>query len=93
MSALIPSGNGIITTGDTVGDTVTDSTVNVVTDLVTTSGGGLEGLAQNTAANALNQLALGSTLGAASDGLTGAATDAWDSLNLDVLIPSKIWTL
>jgi hypothetical protein len=44
-SSLIPSGNGIIPTGGSVGDTLTDGTVNAVTDLVTTSGGGLENLA------------------------------------------------
>lgn len=87
--AIISSNNGIIAEGATVGETVTDSTVNVVADFINTNGTNVGGLAQSTAANALNQLQIASNFSAATDSVAAA----FDSFNLDVLIPSKIWTL
>lgn len=88
-TSVIPSSNGLIVNGETIGDTVTDSTVNVVSDLVYEDGGNLEALAQNTANNAINQLQIANNLSSAGDSLTAA----WDSFDLDVLIPSQIWSL
>ena len=88
-TSVIPSSNGLIVNGETIGDTVTDSTVNVVSDLVYEDGGNLEALAQNTANNAINQLQIANNLSGAGDSLTAA----WDSFDLDVLIPSQIWSL
>ena len=87
-STLLPA-NNIITDGGTVGDTVTDSTVNVANDIIYSGGTSIENLAQNTAFNALDSFNVANNLSASTESLTAV----WDSFNLDVLIPSKIWTL
>ena len=87
-SSLIPA-NNIVDPNASVGEAVTDGTVNGITDIVQTGGVNIEDMAQKTANNAIGSLKIGDTLSSS----TQALTDVWDSFNLDVLIPSKIWTL
>jgi len=87
-SSLIPS-NNIVDPNASVGEAVTDGTVNGITDIIQTGGVNIEDMAQKTANNAIGSLKIGDTLSSS----TQALTDVWDSFNLDVLIPSKIWTL